>query len=172
MALTSIFIIALFVSVDSFFVGMFTTAQKGFKVLHLSLMALVVAAFCFLAYGLSALIAPYINFELGYIAGAIFVCIGVSSVLSNPEEVQKVPTLKNVFLFGALLAADGMVAVVSVTMVRRTVLMPIAVSLVHLVFSFIGSLVALKVKTNPTVRNWIAGGSLIILGWLNILEVL
>lgn len=134
-----VIIVALTVSIDSFFCGI-SLIKKQKVLLDVIKIISVVLVMCLTAYYLGNYLTNFFNYNLELIGGIIFILIAVLNLFSKEKNA------KTSFCLGFAIGLDGSCATFSLAIMNyKNFLIPIVVTFFHLIFLVLPLLLS-KVK--------------------------
>jgi len=167
-----IIITVLLVSVDALFIGMYLKLQNNFKHHYLLLLAFIKLICCMIAYLLASVIMKYINFDINFLVGIIFLILALETFFAG-ENKQKTINISSIILFGIIISLDGVLVTMVLTIdFGQIILIPLFVTISHLLFLITGSLAASYIETSYKLQNTISASCLLTIAILNFIGIL
>ena len=162
----------LLVSLDALFVGVSLRLRKQFEPLHNFIVFGVVLTMCTAACAAADALAVHIGFETSWLAGGAFLLLGLKNLLAKEEEKIAL-AIGTIVALGFFVSIDGAVLSAALTIeYGRAILTPIIVAAAHLLFLFVGSMLACCIKLPHKWRSIISASCLFLVAGLNFIGIL
>ncbi len=171
MNVTSIIISAVLVSIDALLVGAIIGTKQKFNFAKYLLSLLIISVLIFAGYALGMFIKNYIDLDLRYFSGAIFLILGLKNIFTKEKETEGNLSIPQLSALVFSLSLDGALLCFSTAFSYTSVIMPVVVCVVHYLFLLLGWLILSLFSKKIKHANLISGCALIVLGLLKILGV-
>ena len=171
MNITTIIISAVLVSIDALLVGAIVGTKQKFHFAKYALSLLIISILIFGGFLIGVFINNYINLNLTYVSGAIFLILGLKNILTKEKEDEKVLSILQLSALIFSLSLDGAILCFSTAFNYNHIIVPIVVCAVHYLFLLFGWVCFSKFTKKFKHANLISGCALILLGALKIFGI-
>jgi len=125
-----------------------------------------------ISYFVAGALISYINFDVSWILGGVFLLLGIRHLFSKDED-KSLLSLGTIIALGFIISIDGFIATAVLTIDHgKTLLTPILASLGHLIFLFAGCYLVNFIKTSYKVHKYISASCLFLIAILNFVGIL
>ena len=163
--MTTVFVTALLIATDAFFIGMSLGMQRSFKIRNLFIINLIIFAMSMVVYFVAGYVKHLITFDTSIFVGAVFVFMGLLTIIEKNKD-----TPCGVIALGFTMSIDASIGTAAlVTSQAQTILIPVLIAATHLLYIFVGAGLGRCMKFSPRTGNIISGCCLMAVGLLNVL---
>lgn len=171
MSITVVLVSAVLVSIDALLVGAIIGTKQKFNFAKYLLSLLIISVLIFAGYALGMFIKNYIDLNLQYFSGAIFLILGLKNIFTKEKDEESALSIWQLSALVLSLSLDGALLCFSTAFNYSSVVVPVIVCGVHYLFLLLGWLVLSLFSKKIKHANLISGCALLVLGALKILGI-
>jgi putative Mn2+ efflux pump MntP len=168
----SIIATAILVSLEALFVGISLKLQKGFKLVFAFMISGFLLAMSIIAFFASRVLIRFIGFEISWLVGGAFILLGIMTLFAKGEKQANL-NIGTIIMASLIMSIDCVAATIALTISHgEKLVIPLMISLGHLVMLIAGYYAAKIIKTSYKVRKIISASCLFIIAVLIIAGVI